>query len=92
MTPDEFTQSLARAGFGPPVTVARDAGGMMADHTHSFEAKALILSGEIRIVTAAWERVYGVGDVFHLQAEEPHYEFYGPMGVSYLVGRKTPHA
>lgn len=90
MTSEEFAQTLAREGFEHPVTVTRDAGGMLDDHTHPFEAKALILSGEIRIVTARAERVYGMGEVFHLQAQEPHSEFYGPAGVSYLVGRKSP--
>ena len=83
-----FIQALAQEGFENTVTVTREPGGMLGDHTHPFEAKALILSGEIRIVTAAAERVYGVGEVFHLQAHEPHSEFYGPAGVSYLVGRK----
>ena len=83
-----FVQALADEGFEPPVTVTREAGGMLDEHTHPFEAKALILSGEIRIVAAASERTYRVGDVFHLQVHEPHSEFYGPAGVRYLVGRK----
>ncbi|MFI8616731.1 cupin domain-containing protein [Acidovorax sp. NPDC077693] len=86
--PDTFTRALADEGFEPPVTVTREPDGRLDDHTHPFEAKALILSGEIRIVTAGSDRLYGVGDVFHLQAHEPHSEFYGPDGVSYLVGRK----
>ena len=45
---------------------------------------------DIRIATATSERVYQAGDVFHLAAEEPHSEFYGMLGVQYLVGRKTP--
>ena len=56
------------------------------------QAKALILSGDIRIATAASERVYQAGDVFHLAAQEPHSEFYGMLGVQYLVRRKTPPA
>jgi quercetin dioxygenase-like cupin family protein len=61
---------------------------MLDDHTHAFEARAVILSGEIRIVTQGSDRVYRTGDVFRLAAHEPHSEFYGPQGVSYLVGRK----
>ncbi|MBV7542933.1 cupin domain-containing protein [Acidovorax sp. sic0104] len=85
---ETFARALARDGFEPPVTVTREAHGKLDDHTHPFEAKALILAGEIRIVTEGSDRVYGVGDVFHLQAHEPHSEFYGPAGVNYLVGRK----
>ena len=90
MTPEQFADELARQGFEPAVTVTREAGGMLGDPTHPFEAKALILSGDIRIATAASERVYQAGDAFHLAAEEPHSEFYGMLGVQYLVGRKTP--
>jgi hypothetical protein len=32
--------------------------------------------------------VYRAGDVFHLGANVAHAEWYGPQGVSYLVGRK----
>lgn len=92
MTPEQFAAELAREGFEPAITVTREAGGMLADHTHPFEAKALILSGDIRIATATSERVYEAGDIFHLAAQEPHSEFYGLFGVQYLVGRKTPAA
>jgi quercetin dioxygenase-like cupin family protein len=92
MTPEQFAEELAREGFEPAVTVTREADGMLGDHTHPFEAKALILSGDIRIATATSERVFQAGDIFHLAAEEPHSEFYGMLGVQYLVGRKTPPA
>lgn len=84
MTPEQFA-GRGLEGFRPAVTVTREAGGMLGDHTHPFEAKALILSGDIRIATATSERVYQAGDVFHLAAEEPHSEFYGMLGVQYLV-------
>ncbi len=90
MTADNFIQSLAQEGFAEPVRVEREPHGSWDEHTHPFEAKALILSGEIRICSAdGAERTYREGDVFHLQPHEPHAEFYGPAGVSYLVGRKS---
>ena len=95
MAVTEQQVSESRNIIGALVRVAGpmiEAGGMLGDHTHPFEAKALILSGDIRIATAASERVYQAGDVFHLAAEEPHSEFYGMLGVQYLVGRKTPAA
>ncbi|MGL4577037.1 MAG: cupin domain-containing protein [Burkholderiaceae bacterium] len=89
MQHDEFAQSLRDQGFGEIVTVTRPAAQSLDVHTHPFEAKALILQGEIRLELAGVSRTYAVGDVFHLQAHEPHAEFYGPQGVTYLVGRKT---
>ena len=84
----EFTQLLAAEGFEEVVTVTRESDGFVDTHTHPFEAKALILSGELRINTAMAEHIYRAGQVFHLRAGEPHAERYGPEGVVYLVGRK----
>ena len=68
--------------------VERDALGSLKSHAHSFEAKALVIHGELRIRTAAGERRYGVGEVFHLAAHEPHAEVFGAQGVRYLAGRR----
>jgi quercetin dioxygenase-like cupin family protein len=48
----------------------------------------LILEGELHIRVDDTEQAYKVGDVFHLPANKPHAERYGPNGVTYLVGRK----
>lgn len=85
---DEFTSGLARDGFNQAVIVEREPGGFMDTHAHPFEAKALVIRGEIRIRTENADRLFRVGDVFHLPANMPHTEHYGPEGVAYLVGRK----
>ncbi|MDR3396213.1 MAG: cupin domain-containing protein [Pandoraea sp.] len=87
MQRDAFEQALAREGFTELVTVTREAGDLDV-HAHPFEAKALILFGEIAIRVDGSERVYREGDVFHLPANVAHAERYGPAGVQYLVGRK----
>ncbi|MCP2089446.1 UNVERIFIED_ORG: quercetin dioxygenase-like cupin family protein [Paraburkholderia sediminicola] len=83
-----FTESLAKEGFPEAVVVTREANITMAVHEHPFEAKALILEGELHIRVGDTEQVYKVGDVFQLPANKPHAERYGPNGVKYLVGRK----
>ena len=88
MERDEFVGALKREGFEEVVTVTRDPNGTVEDHTHPFEAKALVVHGELTIRIGATERVYKTGDVFHLQANVSHSERYGPDGVQYLVGRK----
>ena len=88
MQREEFTRILAAEGFEEAVTVTREPVGFVGTHTHPFETKALILSGELRISTAMAERTCQAGQVFHLRAGEPHAERYGPEGVAYLVGRK----
>lgn len=87
MQRDEFVRMLEAERFDEVVSVEREPGSMGA-HTHPFEAKALILQGELSISSGDGERVYRTGDVFHLLAGVEHEERYGPEGVSYLVGRK----
>jgi quercetin dioxygenase-like cupin family protein len=84
-----FTEILLKEGFPDAVFVTREPNTVMDVHTHPFEAKALIVDGEMHIRVGDDERLYRVGDVFHLPANKAHAERYGPNGVSYLVGRKT---
>jgi len=88
MTYDKFIAELANEGFQEVMTVKREADGFLDIHAHPFEAKALVLAGELRIRNADAEQLYRVGDIFHLPAHSPHAEHYGPEGVTYLVGRK----
>lgn len=87
MERETFIRMLAEEGFPEPVVVTREHGGM-DEHVHPFEAKALIVAGEITIRAGGVARLYRVGDVFHLAANLPHAERYGLQGVQYLVGRK----
>jgi len=82
-----FIEQLAREGFQPPVLVEREALGRLDSHAHPFEAKALVVQGDLHIRTAIGERHYGVGEVFHLAAHEAHSERFGAEGVRYLAGR-----
>lgn len=83
-----FEHELQAQGYEVS-TVTRAANGRLEVHTHPFEARALILTGEIRIQCAGEEeKLYRPGEVFHLAHGQPHSESYGPEGVSYLVGRK----
>jgi quercetin dioxygenase-like cupin family protein len=88
MERDDFVEMLAREGFKTTVLVERKAGDFVDGHTHAFEAKALILEGEITLRIGDNETRYQTGDVFHLEANEAHSERCGPEGVCYLVGRK----
>lgn len=84
----DFSAQLQQDGFGEVVTVTREPNGFLDIHTHPFEAKALILRGELRLQAGDVDKVYRAGDVFHLPANEPHAEWYGAQGVDYVVGRR----
>jgi quercetin dioxygenase-like cupin family protein len=83
-----FTESLTKEGFPEAVLVTREADTAMDEHSHPFEAKALVVEGELHIRVGEEDRLYRAGDVFHLPANLAHSERYGPQGVTYLVGRK----
>jgi quercetin dioxygenase-like cupin family protein len=85
---EQFAADLRARGFSELVTVVRDANGMLGEHSHPFESRALILAGEITLRVARRDTCYRAGDVFQLGHAEIHEERYGPQGVSYLVGRK----
>ncbi len=88
MNKQEFSAQLAREGFETLVEVQRESNGMIDTHSHPFQSKALILAGELRLIVAGKENIYRVGDVFELSNGIEHEEYYGPQGVTYLVGRK----
>lgn len=88
---EAFKHTLAAEGFPPPVQVARLANDFVDLHTHPFEAKALVVQGELRIVVDGQSTTYAAGQVFHLAHSQPHSEYYGPDGVEYWVGRKDGH-
>lgn len=89
MDPQAFTQKLKDEGF-EVVTVDRPANKSMDLHSHPFEAKAMIIEGEIRVVVDGRETHCKAGDTFHLDAHVVHTETYGPNGVKYIAGRKNP--
>jgi quercetin dioxygenase-like cupin family protein len=88
MERNAFTRLLAEEGFAQTVLVEREADGVLDTHVHPFEAKALVLAGELVIEIDGTPRSYKAGDIFHLQSHCAHAETYGPQGVTYLVGRK----
>ncbi len=88
MDVDQFEQQLRAEGYEQFTTVTRPPHGFLDVHSHPFEAKALILSGEISLRCQQQETLYRPGEVFHLAPAQPHAERYGPAGVSYRVGRK----
>ncbi len=88
MTREEFERMLNAEGIDTIVEVTREPNGSLDTHTHPFEARALILEGEITVVAEGRTIHCKAGDTFHLAPDVPHTESYGPQGVRYLAGRK----
>lgn len=88
MNRDEFLVTIADGMYAEIVAVTREADTGLETHSHPFEARALVLRGELKISIAGTARLYRAGDVFHVQARCEHSERYGPQGVTYLAARK----
>lgn len=88
MDQQAFKTMLEVEGF-EVLIVEREANQGMDLHSHPFEAKAMIIEGDIRVVVDGKERHCQVGDTFHLAANIMHTETYGPNGVKFIAGRKA---
>ena len=88
MTVTEFETLLQAEQFADISSVEREAAYALADHSHPFDACALITSGDITLVVDGVATTYLAGDIFRLPAGTPHEEFAGAQGVIYRVGRR----
>ncbi len=61
---------------------------MTPNHCHDFDAKALVLGGEITITCDNTPVTYRAGQCFHVPAGTPHAEQVGRDGVALLSGRR----
>ena len=88
MTESDFRQQLKAGGYAEPEVIEREAHLSNDDHTHPFTASALILDGEITVVTASGTTICRRGDTFTLDSGVIHHEQYGPNGCRFLLGRR----
>ena len=84
----EFEAQLKADHFDEAVPVDRPVGYALGEHQHPFDACALITAGDITLVVDGVSSCYRTGDIFRLPAGTPHLEAAGPLGVSYLSGRR----
>ena len=84
-----FRQRLQRDGYGEPELFEREANLRNDMHTHEFSACALVIEGEVSVVTETGRTTCRAGDTFELAGGIPHREEYGPHGARFLLGRRT---
>lgn len=83
-----FEESLKRDGFDEVLTRDLEPSVDLDEHTHAWDARAMILAGELTVVTASGRTTCGPGDTFELAAGIPHTEHHGPQGARLLIGRR----
>jgi quercetin dioxygenase-like cupin family protein len=72
------TEVLARS-FQPDTVIA--------EHTHDFTARALVVQGEMWLTQHGETQHLRPGDRFEVIRGTPHAEKYGPQGATYWVAR-----
>jgi quercetin dioxygenase-like cupin family protein len=84
-----FAAELKREGFE---IVEREmaANAVNPEHQHEFDARILILAGEMTITRDGAATTYRAGDTCAVPHGHRHAERAGPDGVSYIAGRRAP--
>jgi quercetin dioxygenase-like cupin family protein len=82
-----FEQKLKTDGY-EPVERHMDANHFNPEHAHEFDARVMVLDGEMTITRNGTPQVFRPGDVCEMAAGTPHSEQCGAKGASYLAGRR----
>lgn len=88
----KFEMELQAEGYRETAVRDMPANHENPEHAHPFDARLLILDGDMTIACAGEERTYRTGDTFAMAAGRRHAERAGPAGVRYLAGRRHPPA
>jgi quercetin dioxygenase-like cupin family protein len=92
MNRTDFESELDAQGYREVVDRRMEAGAINPEHAHEFDARLLILEGEMTIVCDGEEHTYRSGDTFAITAGRRHTERSGLQGVRYLAGRRYKQA
>jgi len=90
MNRTEFENECQGQGYREVVDRRMDANTINPEHSHEFDARLLVLEGEMTITSNGSERLYRAGDTFAMTAGCRHTEQSGTGGVRYLAGRRYP--
>lgn len=85
-----FEAELRDQGYLDLVDRNMAANNTNPEHAHEFDARLLVLEGEMTVACEGAERTYRAGDTFAMAAGRRHAERGGPDGVRYLDGRRYP--
>lgn len=88
MNTESFKESALKEGYEVGEPSELKAGREVPEHTHPFDAKLMVLEGEITIGIDGVKTTYTPSDIFAVSSETAHTESVGPNGVKLLVGRR----
>ena len=85
LTRKAFEEDLRREGFDV-VHGGQRAGHTAASHAHEFDARIMVLGGEITLIRDGKPETFRAGDHCEVPAGCLHAEQVGPEGVAYIAG------
>jgi quercetin dioxygenase-like cupin family protein len=85
-----FEAELQRDGYQVVVNTMQPS-AVNPEHAHDFDARLLVVDGEITIVVGDQRDTYRVGDTFSMTHGCRHSEQAGPAGATYVAGRRKPN-
>jgi quercetin dioxygenase-like cupin family protein len=88
MNQSEFEADLRRQGY-QVFYGGLQAGMVNPDHTHDWDARVMVIGGEITLIRAGKSETFRVGDSCAVAAGEVHAESVGSQGVAYIAGRRN---
>ncbi len=83
-----FRAQLAQDGFNEVLVRELPADTSLAEHHHDWDARLLVLSGELRLDRGGQSQRFATGDSCDVPLGQRHAERYGPAGVTLLTGRR----
>jgi quercetin dioxygenase-like cupin family protein len=86
----EFEAELKAQGYAEVLDRHMPANAVNPEHAHEFDARLLVLDGEMTIECDGQSHTYRAGDAFAMAAGRRHAERCGAEGVRYLAGRRPP--
>jgi hypothetical protein len=84
-----FQRRALAAGFDEALERVWAADTVLPEHTHDFDADAIVTQGEMWLGVDGSVRHLLPGDTFTLARGTPHDERYGPQGATYWVARRA---
>src|SRR5215469_9560027 len=91
MKESDFEADLRREGY-QIFYGGLQAGTVNPDHAHDWDARVMVIGGEITLARDGKAETFRAGDCCAVAAGEIHSEHVGPQGVAYIAGRRNPVA
>jgi quercetin dioxygenase-like cupin family protein len=88
MNETNYRALLAQQGYDEVLVRELPANTTLAEHHHDWDARLLVLSGELHLNRDGASMLFQQGDSFEVPMGQRHAEHYGPGGATLLTGRR----